>query len=77
MKHKKMESFKKWLIKNGFKVTDAKMQHGAEGVFVEIEIIENGSFVGRIDVIKVIKHVRRYDFKYEYRGNYTSMLIWK
>jgi len=70
-----MNNFKKWLTKNGYKFESANMTGDYEGVFVDLNIIENNYIVGRINEGSLLKYIQKSGLKSEYRGHYTSLLV--
>lgn len=72
-----MTSLEKWLNKNGYKFETKQMVGGYKGIFIQLEAIENYTIVGRVNINKLMKYITRYGFNSEYRGHYTSLLVWK
>jgi hypothetical protein len=72
----RMDKFKKWLAKNGYKFESKVMVGNYEGVFISLEIIDNYTVVGRVGTGKIMDYIKKRSLKYEYRGHYTSLLVW-
>ena len=72
-----MENLKKWLKKHSFLYESKTMQGNYEGVFVELEIVENSVVLGRVNDNALLRYLTKRKLKWEYRGHYTSLLIWE
>ena len=75
-----MESLKKWLAKYGYAFEVKRLRYGQgsyEGVFVSLDILDKGRITGRVDERPILKYLRRYGLESEYRGYYSSLMIYK
>ena len=65
-----MKNLKNWLNKNKFKFEISKNNEGDEIIFIYIQEI-----LGTENLKRIKSYLKRYKFNFEYRGNYTSILI--
>ena len=79
----KLETIQKTTLKMGLNARVEKLTGGGDGLFISLEDTEYSSAgmamhckpISREVEAQLFKYLSRYNVKFEYRGNYTSIFI--